>query len=350
MPPSGTRLLSRPDVAAVLTLEDCIAAVEDAFRAHALGRALPTGVLGIHVAGGGFHIKAAGLGGDEPLFAAKVNGNFFENDRRFGLPRIQGLVVLCDARHGYPLAVMDSALITAVRTAAATAVAARHLARRDARVVTVAGCGIQGRAQLRAIAAVRQITHAFAYDTDPARAQAYAAEMRAALGFPVEAVEDRAAAVRRSDIVVTCTPARHAFLHAGDVRPGTLVAAVGADSESKQEIAPDLLRSSVVVPDLLEQAATIGDLHHAIEAGVMTRADVRAELGQVVAGLAEGRRNDAEIVIFDSTGTALQDVAAAALVYARAARRNLGVVLDLAGPGQHPPNRNPLLNMVRGWL
>jgi ornithine cyclodeaminase/alanine dehydrogenase-like protein (mu-crystallin family) len=144
----GTIVLTRSDVAALLPLNDCIAAVEEAFRAHGLGRLAPPGALAHPVAGGGFHVKAASLTLGRPYFAAKTNGNFTHNGERFGLPRIQGVIVLCDAAHGTPLALMDSTEITSLRTGAATAVAATYLARRDASVATIAGCGVQGRVQL----------------------------------------------------------------------------------------------------------------------------------------------------------------------------------------------------------
>jgi ornithine cyclodeaminase/alanine dehydrogenase-like protein (mu-crystallin family) len=326
-----TRILARTDVAALLSLEECIGAVEDAFRDHAEGRSLGNGVLGFPVPGGGFHIKAAGLAGEAPIFATKVNGNFFGN-APLGMPRIQGLIVLCDAQNGYPLAVMDSTYITLVRTGAASGVAARHLALKDADSVTIAGCGVQGRIQLRAVCAVRPIARACAYDADPAVADTFAREMSAELSHDVRAVRDLAAATRQSAIVVTCTPAREAILQLGDVGPGTFIAAVGADSEEKQEIAPALLAASAVVPDLLDQAAAFGDLHHALTSGAMRRDEVRGELGAIIAGRAEGRRHDDEIVVFDSTGTALQDAAAAALVYRRACRDDRGTALDLLRP------------------
>jgi alanine dehydrogenase len=141
MKPNGTLLLSRHDVAALLTLDECIVAVEQAFKAHAEGRSLRPGVLGVHARGGGFHIKAAGLELSRPYFAAKVNGNFFQNNQRFGLPNIQGLIVLCDAENGSPLAVMDSSEITILRTGAATGVATKYLARIDASVATISGHG-----------------------------------------------------------------------------------------------------------------------------------------------------------------------------------------------------------------
>jgi alanine dehydrogenase len=142
-------------------------------------------------------------------------------------------------------------------------------------------------------------------------------------------VSDLALATRDSDISVTCTTSRRAILHPGDVRAGSFVAAVGADNPEKQEIEPALLAASTVVVDVLEQCATIGDLHHALDAGVMTRADVHAELGEIVAGRRPGRAADDEIIVFDSTGTALQDVAAAALVYERAVAAGRGARVNL---------------------
>jgi len=146
-------ILSRRDVLDLLTLPDCIEAVERAFGLHAEGRTLGPGVLGVPAEGGGFHIKAAGLVGERRYFAAKINANFPENPRRHGLPSIRGTVMLADAERGAPLAVMDSGGLTALRTGAATAVAARYLARRAARTATVVGCGVQGETQLAAVAA-----------------------------------------------------------------------------------------------------------------------------------------------------------------------------------------------------
>src|SRR5262249_51760073 len=129
------------------------------------------------------------------------------------------------------------------------------------------------------------------------------------LKIAVEPAHDLPSAVRRSDICVTCTPAKKHFLRQEHVAPGTFVAAVGADNEDKQELDPRLLASSKVVADVLEQCAEIGDLHHAIAAGLMQRGDVHAELAEVVAGKKAGRTSQEEITIFDSTGTALQDAA-----------------------------------------
>jgi ornithine cyclodeaminase/alanine dehydrogenase-like protein (mu-crystallin family) len=323
----GTLLLTRGDVRRLLPLRDCIDAVAAALGRHAAGEIPPPGVMGVHVPGGGFHTKTAVL---PPYFASKLNANFPGNPTGAHLPTIQGVVLLFDATNGRPLAVMDSMEITSLRTGAATAIAVRHLARSDTAVVTVCGCGTQGRIQLQSVLHERSITRVFAHDIDRATAARFARESAAALGIAVEVAEDLSRAVGQSDIVLTCTTAHAPVLACEDVRPGTFVAAVGADSEDKQELEPMLLSRATVVVDNLEQCATIGELHHALAAGVLTRSAVHAELGQVVAGRRPGRTTAAEIAIFDSTGTALQDVAAGALVYERALAAGAGRVIDLA--------------------
>ncbi|MBM3732610.1 MAG: ornithine cyclodeaminase family protein [Acidimicrobiia bacterium] len=320
----ATLVLAATDVWRLLDLASCMTAVEQAFVAHAESRAFGPAILGVHVPGGGFHVKAAGMSGPQSRFAAKLNANFPGNGARFGLPTIQGVVVLSDGENGFPLAVMDSGSITVLRTAAATGVAAKVLAREDARVATVCGLGAQSRTQLRALALVRPLEKVFAVDLDPARAQTFAADMSRDLGVPVEAAADLARAAQASDLIVTCKPAKRWLLDRAMVRPGAFVAAVGADSEDKQEIAPDLMASAKVVCNVRAQCAAIGDLHHAVAAGVMKIDDVHAELADVLTGRRPGRESADEITLFDSTGTALQDVAAAALVHARAAAAGVG--------------------------
>ena len=317
-------LLDRPTVASLLTLDDCIGAVERAFAAHARGESLSTELLHVDGIGGEFHVKAGGLKSPTAYFACKVNGGFFQNRARFDLPNIQGLILLYDATNGVPLAVMESATVTILRTGAATAVAAKHLARRDARVATICGVGTQGAVQLRALHRVLKLKTVHAWSRDAARANAFAAKMSAELGLEVRAATDLRAATQASDVIVTCTPAKKWFLGREHVRPGTLIAAVGADSPDKQEIEPELIAQSAVVCDITAQCAEVGDLHHAIAAGLVTATHVRGELGAVVAGLAPARKTDDEIVVFDSTGTALQDAAAAALVYEQAVAAGRG--------------------------
>ena len=330
MRPAGTRLLTRRDVASLLDLDECIAAVEEAFRRSGEGQAPAPGILGFPATGGGFHIKAAGLSLARPWFAAKINANFSQNRERFGLPSIQGVVLLCDAENGYPLALLDSIEITIRRTGAATAVAARYLARADARVVTICGCGNQGRIQLEALSRVRALEAAYAFDLDPGRAAEFAGEMSSKLGIPVTTARAPGPAARRSDVVVTCTPSRQPLLGREDVAPGTFLAAVGSDSADKRELEPAILFSAKVVADSLDQCAEIGELHHALASRAIERSGVHAELSELCAGRKPGRVTPEEITVFDSTGTALEDVAAAVVVYEKAAASERGLILDFA--------------------
>jgi alanine dehydrogenase len=325
---SGTLLLTRKDVAELMPLNDCVQAVEQAFRLHGEGRALAPGVLGVHAQGGGFHIKTGTLPLSRNYFAAKANANFPANPAR-GLPTIQGVILLFDADNGQVLAVMDSMEITTLRTGAATAVAAKYLARKDSRIVTICGCGNQGRVQLRAIRHARPIEEVFAWDVNREIAERFAKEMARERGLTVSAVSDPAAAVQKSDVCVTCTPAKKFFIHEKDVPPGMFIAAVGADNEDKQELDPALLGpKNKAVADVVAQCATIGDLHHALTAGTATLSGVYAELGEIVCGKKPGRTSAEEITIFDSTGMALQDVASAALVYEKAVTAGKGIRLD----------------------
>ena len=299
-----TLLLTRRDVADLLTIDECIEAVENAFAMLGRGEVAKPAIAGVMTTGGGFHIKAA-IAGDR--FVTKMNANFFD-----AKPRIKGVLILCDTTEGNVLAVMDSIEITILRTGAATAVAAKYLAREDAHTALICGCGNQGRIQTRALQRVRKLDRIFAFDSSGDAAANFAEEMGAeAVPAPVFA-----------DIVVTCTPSRVPFLN--QVRPGTFVAAVGADSEDKSEIAPRLMATSKIVTDVTDQSRSIGDLHHAPDAKVY------AELSEIVAGKKRGREHDDEVIIFDSTGMALQDVAAAAIVYERAIAAGRGTRIDFA--------------------
>ena len=311
-------------------MPECVAAVEEAFRLHAKGETLPPAILGVPAGDGSFHVKAAGLKlPGRAYFAAKTNANFPGNRERFGLPTIQGIVLLFDAESGVPLAVLDSIEITILRTGAATAAAAKKLARSDSAIATICGCGEQGRVQLEAIAGVLPIERAWAFDADPERARLFAEGRSRELSIAVRPTMDLASAFRESDVCVTCTPSRTAFIQNADVRPGTFLAAVGADSAGKQELDPAILARAKVVVDSIEQCAEIGELHHAIQKGLMRREDVYAELAEIVDGGKPGRTSGEEITVFDSTGTALEDVAAAAAVYEKAVALGRGVRFEV---------------------
>jgi len=325
-------VLSRTDIAALLSPSDYLAAVEMAFRAEADGRTCTPAPLHIPAEDGGFHAKGASLTcADGRAFAVvKVNGNFPGNPKRNGLPTIQGAIVLSDATNGVILALMDSIEVTLRRTAAATALAMRYLARPEADTVTICGCGDQARAQLEAIEDARKIRKVYAVDIDQTARETFAKTMTAKLRLDVVAEPDLAKATLASGIIVTCTTSRTPFLGKDHVGPGAFIAAVGADAPDKSELMPGLMANATVVVDSLEQCNVMGDLHHAIAARAMQADRTQASLSDLLARRKPGRTNADEITVFDSTGTAIQDVAAAIRVYDCASTQRVGLATQLA--------------------
>jgi alanine dehydrogenase len=322
-------LLSRADVAGLMDFTDYVDAVEAGFLAAASSKALAPPAAAFHVPDGSYHAKAAALlTGDPPVMAIKLNGNYPGNPAANGLPTVQGVIYLADATNGRPLALMDSIEVTINRTGAATTLAARYLARRDSRVATICGAGVQGRIQAKAIAVAVKLDTLHIWDIRPDAAEKLARDLGGELKVNVQASADLAV-TRQSDIVVTATSSKTAFLTPELVRPGTFIAAVGADNCDKSEIAPTLYAKSQAVVDSLEQCVEIGDLHHALTAKAVTTAQVHATLAELVAGQKPGRSNDEAITLFDSSGLGLQDVASAAAVYRRALQRGVGQRLPL---------------------
>jgi len=322
-----TLILTRGDIAGLMTVDDYLESAREAFLALGSGRAQSPIPLYLQAEGGGIHAKGALLrtasGG--AYAAVKVNANFPGNPKKMGLPTIQGGIVLSDGRNGCLLAILDSIEVTLRRTAAASALAARHLARPDSAVLTICGCGDQSRPQLAAYAGAFALQRVFAWDADPAAARGFCDEVSKHAAFAIEPIASLGEATAASDMIVTSPTPRTPY-HGGEPgRPGTFVAGIGADSAEKSELQPQLLARASVVVDGLEQCAQIGDLHHAIAAGAMTASDVHATLAEVVAGSKPGRRSDAEITIFDSTGMAVLDVAAAVHIYELARARGAGL-------------------------
>ena len=310
-------LLSRTAISQLATTRDYLDSMQTAFADLAQGRFDMPAVAHVAGVGGTFHIKSAQRAGAQSLAVIKVNGNFPDNGARHGLPTIQGFVALLDAERGCVLALMDSIEITARRTAAATALAAKYLARPESRTLAMIGCGVQARYHLEALRDVVPIEAVVFCDPRDDAADACGSQIRE-LDVETRRVADARTAAREADVVVTVTTSTHPVLGLADVEPGTFVAGVGADNPSKHELATDLLQASRVIVDSVAQAATMGDLHHAIEAGFMRATDVQGELAELAAGRLAGRTSDDERWVFDSTGLAIQDLAAAGMIYERA--------------------------------
>jgi ornithine cyclodeaminase len=262
-------------------------------------------------------------------FAIKVSPGFFNNPS-LGLPSLNGLMLVLSARTGLTEAVLlDNGYLTAVRTAAAGAVAARWLARKDARRVAVIGAGEQARLQLQALRMVRDIDHVTVWARDPARARSFADAVQ---GVSCEVSANVHDALEQADIAVTTTPSRTPLIVAEDLHPGLHITAMGSDAEHKNELAPGVIAAAKYVCDRLQQTRVLGELHHAIDAHFVKHDASFAELGQVIAGTCEGRSHDAEITVCDLTGTGAQDTAIAVLALQRARALNAGTIFhnDLA--------------------
>jgi len=313
----GLPSLDEPALRARVTPAAAVAAIREAFRADGEGRTAVPSVINLPVPGtrGEFHVKTAWVAG-VPLVAVKVASGFYDNPA-LGLPTGSGLMALFDATTGMPIGlIFDNGFLTDIRTGAAGAVAAECLARRDARVAGLVGSGVQARHQVACLLQVRRIERVVAWSDDGPGLEAYCREVRAAHGIEAAAAASAGDVCREADILVTATPSRVPIVRAEWLRPGMHVTAVGADAPGKQELeAACLGRADLVVVDRLAQCARFGELSHALAAGLLTEADVHAELGQVVAGTKPGRASDDQITICDLTGVGFQDTAIAATAW-----------------------------------
>lgn len=262
-------------------------------------------------------------------FAVKISPGFFDNPR-IGLPSTNGLMVLLSSKTGLVQALLlDNGYLTNVRTAAAGAVAAKYLARKDASIAAIMGAGIQARLQLQALTLVRSIREARIWARNASKAEAVAEELSTQLGFPITACADPKKAVAGSDVIVTTTPAGQPILSAAWLELGQHVTAMGSDAEHKNEIEPNaIVQADLYVADSLTQTRCLGELHHAIAAGIVAGEISFPELGDIIAGTRMGRLSDKQITIADLTGTGIQDTAIAWLAFAQAEAAGAGLSFE----------------------
>ena len=324
-------VLREAEVRSAIDMSTCMDAVERAFAAYSSGEAELPGVIHLDVpeGGGEVHVKAGHVHG-EPFYAAKFASGFSNPSLR--TPAIDGMVIVFDARNGAPSALLlDHGYITDLRTGAAGGVAARWLAPQRVDVVAVIGTGGQVRHQLEALSVARpgfSEVRVWGRDADHAHASVEALRARPGVteGASFEIAETVRAAVDEADVVITCTASRDPLVRAAWLAPGAHVTALGSDGVGKQELDPDVLdRADVVAVDSRDQCARLGELQHALAAGVIgdPGADV-VELGEIVSGRASGRTGEGQRTVCDLTGVGVQDVAAAIVVMDAAAREGLG--------------------------
>jgi len=321
------KILTEADLRAAVLLDlEAVACVEDAFTALATKPVVMPPILRLDIPAhnGEVDVKTAYVPGLDS-FAIKISPGFFDNPK-LGLPSVNGLMVLFSAKTGLVEALLlDNGYLTDVRTAAAGAVAAKHLARPDARSAAILGGGAQARLQLKALSLVRPIERARIWARRVDQASATAAAASADLGIPVEAAATVEQAVHGADVIVTTTPASEPILMAAWLEPGQHITAMGSDAEHKNELDPNVIaRADLYVADSLIQVRRLGELHHAIAAGLIAAEASFPELGAVIAGAHAGRPSATAITVADLTGTGVQDTAIATLARQRALAAGAG--------------------------
>ncbi|MER9443177.1 cyclodeaminase [Mesorhizobium sp. M0136] len=328
---SRMTILTEAELRKIVKLDlDAVACVENAFRALAtLPVAMPPILrLDIPEHRGEVDVKTAYVPGIDG-FAIKISPGFFDNPK-LGLPSVNGMMVLLSSKTGLVEALLlDNGYLTDIRTAAAGAVAAKHLSRADSSVAAIFGAGVQAGLQLEALMLVRPITEARIWARDAAKAEAAADALSERLGIAVHAEPDAAKAAADADVIVTTTPSTEPLIKPGFVSAGQHITAMGSDAEHKNEIAPAILRmADLYVADSAKQTRRLGELHHAIAAGVMAADAEITELGHIIAGERHGRRSGSDITIADLTGTGVQDTAIATLARDRARAAKTGTIFE----------------------
>jgi ectoine utilization protein EutC len=309
---------------------EAISIIEEAFTKLANNEVImpPIMRVDIHDQNGEVDVKTAYIKGKD-MFAIKVSSGFF-NNYKLGLPSGNGLMMLISTKTGIPQAILlDNGYLTDVRTAAAGAIAAKYLSRENIETVGVIGAGGQARFQVRALKLVRNFKKVLVYSRSTERAKKYAEDMSAELGIEVEVADSAEMVVRNSDTVITTTPAKEPIIKAEWLHPGLHITAMGSDAEHKQELEAEVLaRADKIVCDTKEQCARLGELHHALDRGLLTVDSSIVELGQLTSKELIGRENDEQITVCDLTGTGVQDTAIALFAYHEMKKRNLGLNVE----------------------
>lgn len=327
------RLLSRRDLDRLLTPASTLEALEAAFRAAAQGRVLAPVRLPVEVGSDGVLLyMPAVLRGEVGSGAAgaKVVGVFPGNPAR-GLPLIHAVYLLHDATTGRPTALLEAGRLTALRTAAASALAATRLARPDASTLALLGAGVQAAAHLEAMLGIRPVRRVLVAGRDPARAERFAADARSRHpGLEVELAGDPDAAVARADLVVAATTSRVPVVRGAALRPGAFVALVGAFTPDAREADTEAVcRSRVYVDTYGGAMAEAGDLLIPIAEGAFAPTEIVGDLAGLVSGAVPGRRGPEEITLFKSVGAALEDLAVATLAVRLAEAAGVGTEVEL---------------------
>lgn len=320
-------IISEPVARELVSVEAAIDAVEGCFAAMAAGTArnFPVVREALGVSDAVYGVKS-GIDVGAEVLGLKAGG-YWPHNLALGETNHQSSTLLFDTKTGRASALVSANYLTGVRTGASSAIATKYLSRKDATVLGMIGTGGQSLFQLRATMAVRELTAVHAWDPAEANLERFGNEVRA-LGLAFHGHTEREPVLAAADIVITVTPSQAALVEKDWVRPGTHISAMGADTKGKQELDPALVAAASLFYDELEQVKTIGDFQHAFAQGLITEADLRGSIGQVINGTVPGRRSDDEITVYDGTGVALQDLVVADLAVRLAGEKGMGASVE----------------------
>jgi alanine dehydrogenase len=328
------RVLSGADVRQAITMSETIEIIAQAFAQLSAGQAIVPDRIALSVE------RHNGVPLFMPAYLAESDdlgikiAAVYPNNLQSGMPTIFAIVVVLEASTGRPVAIMDGTYLTALRTGAASGVATRLLARRDAHVVAIFGAGAQGRTQLQGVCEVRDIQRAWVFDLRSEATIRYVSEMSAMGGripADVRAAGNPAQAVRDADIICTATTSGQPVFNDGDLRPGVHINAIGSYTPKTREIPGETIARAKVVTDSLSAvlADGAGDLSVPIREGLITTDHVHADLGEVVMGVKAGRESNDEVTVFKAVGNAVQDVSVAGEIMRVASERDLGIEVEI---------------------
>lgn len=324
------RIISKKEVENSLTMRGAIEIVREAFIELSTGTAIipPRIHLSVEKRNSTTLVMPAFLGGTDALACKIVS--VFPNNSALHLPIIHGLVVLIEAESGKPLALIEGASLTALRTGAASGLATNLLAQKDAKTLAIIGAGTQSKAQIEAVCLVREIEKIWIYDRLLESAQKFVRDIQTKINSEIIVAESAKQAVAQADIICTATTSKQPVFDGNFLRNGTHVNGIGSFTSQMQEVDfKTLQRASKIVVDSRENCLKeAGELVQAIEQKVINETDIYAEIGEIAEGFKIGRENESEITFFKSVGNAVQDVAIAKAIYQISIEQNLGVVVD----------------------
>jgi alanine dehydrogenase len=330
----GILILGDGEARALLTMRDAIEAVEEAFIEKTLGKVqTPLKTFLFYEKYNGDHRFMPAYLEKLDIAGVKIVNTHPENRRKYGLPTVAGIIVLADPETGKLLAIIDATWITVMKTAAASAVATKYLARDNAEILGLVGAGLQAIAHLEALVLVMKIKEVKVWSRTRETVEKFIQNMTKQYSkIKFTAAQNVREAVENSDVVATITPSRQPIVMPDWMKPGTHINAMGADAPRKQELSSEILRKAKIVVDDLEHCSHSGEINVPLAQGQISKHDIYGEIGEIILGRKPGRTSADEIIVFASTGVAIQDIAVAELVYRKAVMRGFGTKIDLTGP------------------